>query len=854
MNKIPTRKMAGNLRWTRSGTVWADWLLRPIPYGLRPAKEKNFARDMHAALFRALPGESLLLGLVSGQDPAAVVERMIDGVDLEEAPEWKVEAEATLYSLDEIGPSERLYWLSVPLGVDKSSDRGLEPLKAKQADLFDWIGLPLPATSSADVERRLRQASLIAELIPDPFQPKPVTPAQMIWLHGHQLQRGLHLDMDLPASTDTGHERPGSALGSFLLDEGGMTDLAEGESKAQQRVTHRQGFHKRRYLKVTPADVDDAPASYQALSVISDSPSEGFVFPGGELLGRLDQSTLPVEWALRLTTRTSSEVAVSNTRALRNLNDQYQQQDGTTSASGFNKLDRAAEAMGEYASILENDSLEIECQATMILCLAGPDPDVLRQHQIHLRDYVSLAGYKLTQPLGYQMPLWWAMQPGVRSSRHVREFSHVTTSRGLAALIPLASVELGDRRGSVLGMNIANGPMLAPNLTAGVSGVVMHDLEGASDRHMSGSLGIGGEPGGGKSALIKKLVADVINRGGRAIIVDHTSKGEYALWAEHIAQTVVVDIDEPAYSLDPLRIFGPKIGQRVASSFLTPLLRVPPTSERGALLSEVLSPGYLAQHHLTSLGDVVEHLETQDGAGGELARVMRVFARQDIGRIIFDPSVPALDITSRAIVIRTHTVELPSKEDLLNQHLFEEMGLEKVMGRALYSLLMALARTVCFSDDSELGVYALDESHSVTISPESEREAERFVRDGRKHRAALIMGSQDPEADFGSKTLRGLIPTRILTRQRDRDLAVSGLKWLGLEPTDELVEILTKDTSPVSGNDERPPEHRGGEALMRDSSANLGRVKILLPAAPHLRKAALSTPEALAGRRELELT
>ncbi len=56
---------------------------------------------------------------------------MLEGVDLEDCPEWVAECEATLDSLDEIGPGQRVYWLSVPLGVDKPSDRALEPLKRR---------------------------------------------------------------------------------------------------------------------------------------------------------------------------------------------------------------------------------------------------------------------------------------------------------------------------------------------------------------------------------------------------------------------------------------------------------------------------------------------------------------------------------------------------------------------------------------------------------------------------------------------------------------------------------------------------------------------------------------------------
>src|SRR5699024_3312759 len=115
-------------------------------------------------------------------------------------------------------------------------------------------------------------------------------------------------------------------------------------------------------------------------------------------------------------------------------------------------------------------------------------------------------------------------------------------------------------------------------------------------------------------------------------------------------------------SLDPLRLFGPQVGSRILQTFLTPLLNVRPTSERGVLLAEVTDPRYLARNDLHSTGDLLTHLVKGCSLEGssELARLITVFARQDFGRVICDGTVPALDLTTRAIVIRTHTRQLPS--------------------------------------------------------------------------------------------------------------------------------------------------------------------------------------------------
>lgn len=830
--QTPTRSMAANLRWTRSGTVWADWILSGLPYGLRPIKDKKTVRTLHQALFRALPGESLLLGVNSGLDPAVIVSKMLEGVDLEHCPDWVAECEATLDSLDQIGPGQRVFWLSVPLGVDKTSDRITEPLRAATADLRDRLYLPRAAIPVADIERRLAQAARVAEGVPGPFEPTPATPAQMIWLHEHALRRGLFQDLDLPQPGEEGlaaallTPRTSAALSEPFLDEGAQSDLP---ATSMRRLNPLN----RRYLKVAnTAAVDDGEASYQTLMVVSDVPEGGMTFPGSEIVGRIDESGLDVDWAMRLSIRSSAAVASQNRKALRNLNEQYNQRDGEI-GHGLNMLDRVATDLAEYVAILESDKLEVEAQATIIFAVAGPTPESARAQSRALGDYLGSTGYKLAAPVGYQEDLWWAMQPAAPANHAVREFAQITTSHALAATIPLASVRLGDAKGSALGLNIANGPMLAENLPCGPTSVVLHDLEGASDRQISGSAAIAGELGAGKTATLMKLAGDVIDRGGQLVIADRTKKGEWVPWAEALTRAVIVDVADPARSLDPLRVFGLSTGSRIMQTFLTPLLNVRPTEERGVLLSDVLDPAYLTEHRIDSAGQLLEHLRDDcvlPGAG-ELARLINVFARRDLGRVIFDGTVPPLDLSTRAVVIRTHTLQLPSREELEHEHLFQQMGLEKLFGRALNALVAALARDICFADTSTLAGFVVSEAHSMTISFEGERELVEFVRDGRKHRAVALLDSHDPEADFGSPTLRGLIPTRILMRHRDLTLAKRGLAWLDLDPEDEnLIEMVRHDTSPLGADGRDVPVHRRGEATMRDMAGNVGRVKILLPA------------------------
>ena len=834
--RSPARTIAGHLMWTRTGSVWAIWRLTALPYGYRPTKDKLEARALHQALIRALPGESLLLGVCAGLDPAAVVERMIDRVDLSECPDWAAECNATLDTLDEIGIGQRVYWLAVPLSDASGKDRAAESFRAATADLRDLLGMPRAGVPAKEISRRLAQAKKIAEGIPAPFHPAPATAAQLVWLHLHAQQRGLFTDVTLPETPgDVAGQllapRSGAALSEPLLDEGGQSDLDRKSLRSWNPL-------ERRYLKVSQphAVTGTAAASYQSLLVLSDVPDGGMTFPGSEFLGRIDECGLEVDWAMRLTVRSSHQVAKENRKALNNLNEQFAQRDGEQSPSGQSVLERSAADLAEYAAILESDKLEVEAQATIVFAVASPAAETTVDQARKLADYFGAAGYKLQQPLGYQEDLWWAMIPGAPANKAVREFAQITTSRALSATVPFASSDLGDARGSLLGVNISTGR----------AGAVLHDIAGASRRDVSGSMGIAGELGAGKSLLMKKLAGDIVDRGGQIIVPDRTAMGEWAEWAASVTKATVVDIADPTVSLDPLRMYGPRVGSRITQSFLTPLLNVSPTSERGVLLADVLDPEYLAQHQLSGLGDVLSHLENACKLEGayDLARLMRVFARRDFGRVIFDNNLPPLTPDAPAIVIRTHTLELPNREELHTAHLFEQMRLEKIFGRATYALIAGLAREICFADRSRLGGFPVDEAHHLTSSPEGEREIIDFVRDGRKHMAAVLLGSHDPEADFGSDTLRGLIPTRIQMRQRDKTLAKKGLRWLDMDPEDEdLLEMLVSDTSPVGPNGVE--EWRRGEGFIRDSSGNIGRLKVLAPSLPDRNRAVRTSPPEL---------
>nr|WP_218680310.1 ATP-binding protein [Rhodococcus qingshengii] len=834
----PITAVGGNLRWTRSGTVWADFILTGIEYGYRPAEDKSTARSMHKMLMRALDGEALLLGICASLNPEAVVARMEEGIDLDAHPQWAAECDATIETLEMFQPGKRIYWLSIPLANKGWKNQAAAAWSAARTTLTDYLGLPRTSLDPEEVARRTTQANMIATDIPAYFRPTPATPAQMVWLHQHSLQRGLGLDSDVPLPYASIGTKPMAAFTAARFDEGAQSDRPSSGWKSKAPTLTKA-------LKIDqPWTLEERPANYQCLLALADTPSGNTVFPGSEFLALADAiAGVDVDWGIRLHIRSSAEVSKKNKRALINLNEQFSQREGEVS-HGHGVLHAAAEDLAEYAAKMDADNMEVEVQSTTIFAIGAHTEEVALRDARQLAKLFELSSYKLVSPLGFQEDLWHALNPGVSTPSIVKEFAQITTSTDFSAYVPCVHNDLGD----------SSGPLLALNISSARIGVVHHDVAKKSAADISGSFAAVGALGSGKSVLLKGIGGAFHDRGGKIVVIDHTEVGEYARWAATIAEAVIADLSHPKWSLDPLRIFGPDKGAEVATSVLLPLLQLQPDEPLGVLLGTVLEPAYRGEHGLLDggLGDILDHLRSDECTlvqRIELADKLGVYARKSYAAALFEKGLPALDITAQAIVFRTHTVKLPSQQEIVQEHLFRQLGLEKRVGRAMYALIGLIARGICFANPSEPAMFLADECHRMTRAEEGVDIVIDFLREGRKEQAYIGLGSQDPDEGLGNETLRGLIPTRFAMRQTDATLARRSLAFVGLDPRDpDMFKELTEQTSPVSGKDpdtgaEYVEPHRRGEGYMRDAYGNIGRIKVLMPSEPNRAHATQTTPD-----------
>ncbi|WP_174186736.1 ATP-binding protein [Nocardia barduliensis] len=824
----PTAAIRGNLQFTHSGLVTATYFINPLGYGLRKATDKHDVKLAHHALINSLPNGSLLLGIQARLNTLDVLTKMVEGVDLDECEDYADEVVASFERVRAIMPQTRIFLLSIPVGASNSSISALSRVWRGSTSTIDAT-----AMSRADLDAYDEKANEILSRIGGDFDPVPVPAALFQWLWEHYLSRGAAGDPVAPTRAGALDDATAAVFRSAALDEGAQAD-------SNRRV--RPSFVP--VIKVVQPDFEYRP-SYQAMLTPHSFPYAGMSFPGGsEFLNVLEGlGDVTVDWGMRISTKPADQVLKNNELSLRRLGEQMDQRDQEVSFAQ-NTLTSKAQMLGEYNHHFEVNGGESEVSFTTVIAIGGPSRDATMDAVNSLKRRYKRFQVEMTAPVGAQVDLWSMLIPGSPPRRAYDDFAHIVPSDMWAGFVPFTTSQIGDDSGPVIGVNLLSGHF--EPIHFGIMEAALHDL--------SASFAVTGELGSGKSYFLKLMAVLVHDMGGQFLAIDRSQVGEWEHFARSIDDAVIIDLANPTVSLDPLRLFEPRIaGERALDSIL-PLLDLSPTSGAGAAASNLLTPRGIAEHGIRSLLDlfhVVRRLREHPGQGEEYADLAaRLGTVVERVPVLFDPKLRPLRLDAAATVVRSHNLQLPTAEELTTPHLYNRLPLTKRLGTALYELVGVAAREAFLTDNGRFGLLVGDEAHHFTQTQVGSAVTSDFSRDGRKHLAAIGLASHDPATDFQGAA-HNLIPNRFIFRQRDETLARNSLEWLGvdLEEAPFLLQILREETSPPVGPGRQVPEERRGEMFMRDALNRIGRGKVLGPARPDRAAAITSTPTSVTGLR-----
>jgi hypothetical protein len=818
-NLQPTVSVLGNLRRMRDGSIWADYRLTGLPYGYTSDQRKYDTLVHHKNLFRALPNNAVIAGLIAAMNPDEIMARAIAGTDVNALPMWREECEGKHeFFSSTVRATERIFTISfLVLDSDVVTDLtglGAAGRRSKERDRVEM-------TKAADL------AAAIVCRLPSVFQFEPLTSSQMVWLWNHALSRGGAPEV-FPTSVPSNVSSPAGAFA--------MAEFDEGERRRDDKRWRPSSFAP--LVKITQPGRIGATGSWQTLLAIEALPLEGLQFPGSEFFTIADRVPgFDIDWAARIS-KTSREQAIArNTKNLRRLNEQVGERDSEVSFAQ-DTLSEQVMLLGEYNGHLESNDDEIEVSLCPIFSVAGTTRAHCEDGALKLVQAFERNRIKVVAPLGGQRELWAAMNPGGTNLRAVADFSHVTISEYAAASVPCATNDVGDTLG----------PIIALNLSGRRNQPVHLEWWREAVKDASPSVAIAGELGAGKTWLIMTLLFNLVDAGGQFLALDRTDSGEYAGPASTLSRAVICDLMRPQYTLDPLRTFQADLGVDTAVELLTPLFECEANSPMGMTLGELLRPEWGVKS-IPGLLDVLQRGadagrlpdgKSLPGGWDELHRHLHYWAGRRYAQALFDPNLPPLNLNAEGIVVRTNRVEVPTAEEVAGG---EALMPSKIFGRAIYGLAMELGRQAFRLNKARPAAVVMDEAWHITSTPAGLSRVTRVVREGRRDNISLLLGSHDPVLDFPAGTALDLIPIRIVMRHRDESLAKRSLNWLGIDPdkNPHIVTDLTRNTAPKGSNNRVIPG-REGEGYLRDARGAIGRIKVLGPSSPARREAMSTTP------------
>jgi hypothetical protein len=570
----------------------------------------------------------------------------------------------------------------------------------------------------------------------------------------------------------------------------------------------------RRYRRVDTA----LGTAYQAALVLSEMPA-AFAFPGGgDWFGAADLAPFPVDWFARATAVPNRDARARAKRQQRQLAAQHAEYDGEP-AGPPGTLAAALEGIDDQQAALAANPGDPELQVTIGFVVAGRTPAEVDARAEVLSDLLEPWGYAVHRPTGGQVALHSAGLPGAPAPAVCGDYVQHLLPRDLAAGVPFSCGAVGDPAGVPVGTTA----------TGGLPTAVLLDPAHGPATNRSGSMGVFGALGSGKSYFVKRLLLGTVARGGRVVALDRTVTGEYVRLAPAVRgrAAVLQLVDGPPVGLDPLRVFEGEEAVRTALGFLSVLTRTTPSDVDGAVLASavrrVAAAGGRTADVLAELGSAA------DPEARGLRRKLAAQVEHPLARLVLS-DVPPLRLDADYVVFHAPGLALPDRDAVRSEHLARQLLPEQVIAQALLYLVTAVARALSFGDAGRFGVTLVDEAWALAASPQGRQLLLDAIRDGRKHNAAVWVLSQHPD-DLGDDALSHLLGIRVLFRQ-GRGAAPAALRFLGLPATDDLVELVG--------------DHLGtGRCLLRDVHDRVGMVQVLPAADPAVRDVLDTTPAAV---------
>lgn len=794
----PPQQVEGNLVFTNEG-VYAEYLLDGRAVLMRSLNVHEQAAKLTRSLGRYLPSGAQIRGLLVAEDTNAIMRSMVGAhADnrgwVKQCRAWEptIAAPSKALTSGYTGPVRARFWLSVPVDAGTAGRTTLGQGKR----VLDWIS-GRDKDSDTSIHHYQSTARKIVQAMPDKFNIRPASPAQIHWYYRHRTGLGV-VHEPIPS--------PGAGPSSLTANDFPQAAFDEGDNA--KRPWWRPSFQP--LVRVYDTTNPKAPASYQTFLTVEHFPDKGIWFPRASYLhGLLNvQTDATIEWTQHYDIRTPDEAKAVNRRYTKNINDQIVQRG--EQGREDDELPKKLASTRSYTRKIGSNPAERELDHTTIIAVGAMTRDALDDAVKQIRQELDTVGIVVRRRRGAQLALWKAFHTGSETSCPLDEFRNPATAHEWSLFLPLISGRVGNVKGSPL----------AVDQTTMRPSIILHDPEGTARRNKNTGVAVVGDPGGGKSNRAKLSALELILRGGRVVVFEPDTIAEWRKALISVPGVRFIDPTESQWCFDPLVIFPATVAARISAAHILPWIGLPANHILAKRYRRLLRPDNRERYEINSHRELMNHLRAQPGSDEDELLLRLESAEEDFPGL-FDDSLPAYrPQDGAATVYLTGNLALPGSDDLTNPHLYDQLSGTQRAGMAVYGLLIEFEQTFMFNRLNNFDVMIFEECAELLAYPATARIAHLITRRGRKHATGIWFITQDYRdlARMGDK----FVTQKWIFRVEDPELAYLTLKWARIDPDmyPELVVTLSQDTSPGNTREDDLVEtDEGGATNVTEASA-----------------------------------
>lgn len=651
----------------------------------------------------------------------------------------------------------------------------LQTYKDLLGELFSKFGMEDPDIPESEIGRVKFSEKMYFELLnkfSENIEVRRVDEDDYQWLIRRNFYRGICPPPLIPnfkpayKETNKGTKKGRKPLSLLHLTEGNVDDFSEP-----------------RNLLISQVVDGELETSHSAFLTVSYMPTDGLGNIGTEWIYRMQSLSFFPDMSIRTDSMDYRKVMSTVRDKRKEINDQKDHAEKSNN--------QASREVFEASDL--NDELEDFTSATkmpqinvsIVIGVSAATKEDLKIRVREVRNLYTDYFFQLEHPISDQFKLFNEFIPGAK--RYSKSYVEMMEPAALAAGMFGATTQIGDDTGFCIGFSADGKPVLLNPWLYTQGG----------DETMSRSLSTVflGSKGSGKSYGANLLMYLAILYGGKGLIID--PKNERTKWKEmlqyipHEVNIITLEATESNKGrLDPfIMCKNLKDAENLALKICVYLTRINQQKERAEWIAIRKVVREVAAEPNPCMDKIVTKLLAypEKTEGHEMGAYLETYQDLSFAQLLFGDGseVDALNIDNALNILQIANLKLPDKD-----RAEDKFDLEEMLSMAMMFPIGEFTLQFVHQDKSILKFAFFDESWFMEKTDIGRDIISRIQREGRSWNAGLFRATQATK-DIEEET-RSLVGMKFVYQNEDEKEAANSLRFLGLDPTESLVDVIRK--------------------------------------------------------------